>query len=329
MKIVLACGLCLALACFAWPAPETPPPATPAARIVGTSRVIVREAPSTSAGIVARLSLGTAVTELERTSDPVTIGSQTAPWVRVQTADGQTGWVFGAFLRPDEPQRRLGLRQDLLRERRAGLGQANFFDASELAAFAAALAGELTDRPDRAEAELVELLAVRQAAGAIPFNQADRAPYAEWIAREKPRLVYGEPQGQWLLAADSLWALAARYKDLPLGELAAWEAATTMSPGECEGWLDCYLPHLNATLGRYLRLYPAGAHTDAALGQVAEYLKSLLGDTPDGTPMFSVEVPGDCLAELQRLRETVSSCQSSAVKEVLKLLDAIGRHLKK
>ncbi|MCL2374003.1 MAG: SH3 domain-containing protein [Treponema sp.] len=67
-----------------------------------TARLHVRESPTTAANIVTTLDLGAEVQILETGSEE-TIGGITAPWVRVQSANGYTGWSFAGFLEAVQP----------------------------------------------------------------------------------------------------------------------------------------------------------------------------------------------------------------------------------
>ena len=62
-----------------------------------SARLNVRSGPSTDAALVTTLEVGTAVQVLE-TGPQASIGGTIAPWVRVATRDGYTGWCFSGFL---------------------------------------------------------------------------------------------------------------------------------------------------------------------------------------------------------------------------------------
>jgi len=64
-----------------------------------TARLRVRDTPDTDSLIATTLDAGAEVQVLE-TGSVVTIGDVTAPWVRVLTASGFTGWAFSGFLEP-------------------------------------------------------------------------------------------------------------------------------------------------------------------------------------------------------------------------------------
>ena len=62
-----------------------------------TDRLRVRDNPTTDANIVATLDLGAEIQILE-TGSVSTIAGITAPWVRLLSAEGYTGWSFSGFL---------------------------------------------------------------------------------------------------------------------------------------------------------------------------------------------------------------------------------------
>ena len=62
-----------------------------------SARLNVRSGPSTDADLLTTLEAGTAVQVLE-TGPQASIGGAIAPWVRVVTRDGYTGWCFSGFL---------------------------------------------------------------------------------------------------------------------------------------------------------------------------------------------------------------------------------------
>ncbi|MCL2382475.1 MAG: SH3 domain-containing protein [Treponema sp.] len=64
-----------------------------------TVRLRARDDPTTTSLIVTTLDLGAEVQILE-TGPTATIDGITAPWVRIQTANGFTGWSFSGYLEP-------------------------------------------------------------------------------------------------------------------------------------------------------------------------------------------------------------------------------------
>ena len=68
-----------------------------------TDRLRVRENPDTSSAIVTTLDTDTQVQLLE-TGATETIGGITAPWVKVLSENGFTGWAFTGYLEPLAPE---------------------------------------------------------------------------------------------------------------------------------------------------------------------------------------------------------------------------------
>jgi hypothetical protein len=130
----------------------------------------------------------------------------------------------------------------------------------------------------KAELSLLRLRALQKAldehaADPARGSGSDSNPLRQGrIRADSSEVVYGEPQGQWYVSDDALWALRDRYRALPIAEAIAWEAATQQLPGECEGDATCIFGLAEMQAGRYLSLYPRGTHAPAALRQLTEVL---------------------------------------------------------
>jgi len=68
-----------------------------------TDRLRVREKPDTGSAVVTTLDTGTEVQILE-TGATETIGGITAPWVKVLSENGFTGWAFSGYLETLAPE---------------------------------------------------------------------------------------------------------------------------------------------------------------------------------------------------------------------------------
>jgi hypothetical protein len=247
----------------------------------------LRERPETSAPEAGRLQLGTVVDELERSTEKSKIGSAENFWHLVSAPGGARGWVFGGLVAPFEPARRDAVYLKLANDRLAN-ASATFADQAELVRFLDRAVREVTRRDALAELELARLVALARSLASIPFEQLNGPPYKTWTDEHAKQIVYSEPAGQWFVDATRLWDLQRKYKDLPTGERAAWEAAQTPLPGECEGFLPCMLYRETETTGRYLKLYPRGAHVDAALSSLSESLGYVTEDLRGSNPVFEV-----------------------------------------
>lgn len=94
----------------------TPPPPPPAPAVVLPDSILqkrklyvladslrLRTSPELSSTVVTYLSYGEEVIDLNETTEPrkirVSVDEvRTAPWVKIRTKSGKTGWAFGAYL---------------------------------------------------------------------------------------------------------------------------------------------------------------------------------------------------------------------------------------
>jgi hypothetical protein len=70
----------------------------PTTAVLNIDKVRIRENPNLEAKIFDLLNKGDAVDVLDRSSLKVKIDNLEDWWYRVKTADGRTGWVYGAYL---------------------------------------------------------------------------------------------------------------------------------------------------------------------------------------------------------------------------------------
>lgn len=134
------------------------------------------------------------------------------------------------------------------------------------------------------QAEYKRLLALGDRLAKIPVERQDREPHKSFLKKNKKDIVYSEPAGQWFVQADRFWDLAKKNKSLSIADDIGWTAANTPLPGECEGYINCYLYNLTATLGEYLKLFPSGKHRKQALSKFNEWTEPMITDrkTYDG-----------------------------------------------
>ena len=303
-------------------------------RIVIASGARVRSEASAGASEVGRLQLGVVVRELERSGAKEKVGAAEDFWYRVAAPGGVEGWVFGALTAPFEESRRAAIYRKLAADRlKTGdeARTASFSEQTDLVAFLTRAASEMKVRAERGEFELLRLLALHSALSSVPIEKQQEQPYASWLKTHEPQIVYSEPAGQWFVRADLLWDLQKRYADLPqLGERIAWEASQIPLPGECEGYLPCYMHLYTLTEGQYLKLYPRGANADKALGQIADSLAEIVKSI--SSPHNPYEVPAADRAEfrrtLARLRTQISAVPNPNRARAPRELDALGRHFR-
>lgn len=307
-------------------------------RIVVASGARVRSAPNAGGGEVGRLQLGVVVRELERSGAKEKVGAAEDFWYRVAAPGGVEGWVFGALTAPFDEARRAAIYRKLAADRLKTkedddrqLTAALFAEQTDLVAFLTRAASEFKARAERGEFELLRLLALHQSLSYIPIDKQQEQPYQSWLKKYEPQIVYSEPAGQWFVRADLIWDLQKRYADLPtLGERIAWEASQIPLPGECEGYLPCYMHLYTLTEGLYLKLYPRGAHAATVLGQITDSLTEIVKST--SSPNSPYEVPAADRAEFRRtlnlLRAQISAVPNPNRARALRQLDALARHFR-
>jgi hypothetical protein len=224
----------------------------------------LRGGPSATAAAVRTLDIAT----------PLTVeGSAAGEWVRVRAADGARGWVRRDLTVPYDAASPLpALRR--ITERSLAQERAPFATRARLVNVLTGAAGTGTPAA-RAELSLLRLRALQKALDEHASGGGGSAanPLRDGrIRADSSELVYGEPQGQWYVAADRFWALHDRSRGLPIAESIAWHASTQDLPGECESDPTCIFGVAEMTAGRYLALYPRGAHATAARGNLATLL---------------------------------------------------------
>jgi len=237
-------------------------------KITTASNVRVRASPETSAAEVARLKLGTVVSADARSAEQMELGSKKDYWFRVALPGGQQGWVFGPLLADYDPARRqeavLGIIGERLKIEEIGpadsLDLYNFVEGA-LAGARGASKGEL---------ERARLQALDRAVRTMGTDEKGRLSNPEFQKAHERDIYYHELAGGWAVKSEAFWELEAKYRGTPLGDRIAWDAAGALYPGECEGDEVCQFLRLHDTQGRYLGLYPTGAHAAEALRNIKE-----------------------------------------------------------
>jgi hypothetical protein len=314
---------CLTLGCSTRTAPQSS--ARPD-RITLASGVRVRAAPQSSAQEIARLPLGVTLQTLEQSASKEKIGESEDYWYRVSTADGKTGWVFGGLTAPFVPEQREEIYQRIAAEKLKN-ENAEFAEQADLASFLTRAVAEVRTPAVAAELELARLVALERSLSSIPSQTPEQPAQRDWLKRHEEQIVYSEPGGMWLVKLDLFWTLQKKYSALPVAERIAWAGAQNELPGECEGYLPCGFERIMLSEGKYLALYPQGAHAEEALEQIDEMLKSVIEDAQSRDRIF--EVPKEDRASfartLTRLRAVLAETSSAKTAVMLKRLEQIAR----
>lgn len=174
-------------------------------------------------------------------------------------------------------------------------------------------------------AALAWLRALRNVLEAIPIARAS-GPHEQWVKRHESLIVYSEPAGQWLISNNLLDDIHAEYAKSAAADEIAWLAVTNGLPGECEGYVPCYVSSLNTLEGTYLRRHPRGAHRNEAFDLINQSLRSVLDDLlkrPEREDYLKVPADcGDLLATARPLGAAVAGA-NGAKTETMGLLDRL------
>jgi hypothetical protein len=323
-KSILALAVCCLFALVA-PAPAQEVSLGGARQKITTaSAVRARAAPETGAAEVTRLKLGTVVGADARSTEQTELGGKKDYWYRVALPGGQQGWVFGGLLADYDPARG---GETVLRiiEERLKVEEMGPADSLDLYNFVeGALAGGRGTA--RGELELARLRALNRAVGAMGTDEKGRLSNPEFQKAHEREIYYHELAGGWAVKSEAFWELEKRYHGTPLGDRIAWDAAGALYPGECESDEVCQFLRLQDTEGRYLGLYPAGAHAAEALQSIKEALASqeldasLKNRSNDQYARQEREMLRKALTEL---RAAVSKASAPEKADVLRRLDQL------
>jgi hypothetical protein len=242
--------------------------------IVASFSVPVRSQASQSAPLLSNVRLGSVLRVAEKKPE----------WYKVQYfADGRntTGWVPANAVNDLNASGRSEIYRQIVE--RNYKPQMDFEAASEFYEFTSKLGNDLDGSDKAAEIELKRLLALRSALRTIPADRRETAPYRDFLKAQEKEIVYNEPAGEWLVVSNEFWSLHNKYKKTNASEMIAWEAANNPLPGECEGYVNCYLFDMRMRFGEYLNLHPNGARAGEALKNITDYLAPLAADAAQKT----------------------------------------------
>ncbi|HEV2864057.1 MAG TPA: SH3 domain-containing protein [Pyrinomonadaceae bacterium] len=287
-------------------------------KITVASNVRARGGPETSAAEVTRLKLGTVLTATARSADEVEIGGRRGRWYLVSLPAGGTGWVFGGLLADYDAARRGDITRGIIADRLKAETM-SFEEGVDLYNLASAAAAEAKSAAERAGLELSVLRALDRSVLAVPYDKREQAPYRDWLKAHDKEVVYHEFSGNYQVASEAMWALEKKYSGTPAGEEIAWAAAQNPIPSDCESDEVCAFLYLSETDGRYLSLYPAGAHA----AEAAEGLQRAL-ESPQLKETLDTKNPDQYVAQDQKsLRKALTDLRAAVSKSSLPAKTAI------
>jgi outer membrane biosynthesis protein TonB len=298
--------------------------------IVASARV--REDHSLNARELTRLKLGTVVRALEKISQKSADGTKEEVWYKILLPDAKNrptnsaGWISGTVVTSFTPDKSEEIYQKLAADR-LKLEKTDFSDAVELYEFLYRIEPTIKTPKTAAEISLNRLAALKTALKEIPIDKMDEEPYKPFTKAQEKFIVYSEPAGQWFVRSDQFWALQKKYARLPLAEEIAWMAAGNPLPGECEGYVPCYIYLLRVTQAEYLRLYPKGKYSAEALKNISDYFSPIIADIPEKaiyTGPADVSDRADFNKNLVEIRVIVSKLAFLEKDAVMKQIDQLS-----
>ncbi len=232
----------------------------------------VRSKPSLQSEILKQMTIGSVLPMLEENKG----------WFKVSLSkDGEeeekTGWISKKITSTFDEAKPDSIYIQIANKyfKRKSL---SFSTAKELFEFLGPAANSAKSFETGGDLRLKRLLALSAALKVIRPDRSDKAPYKEFLAKYKEEIVYSEPAGEWYVRSANFWELHQRYKKYKIGEKIAWKASANPLPGECEGYINCYLYILRATNGEYLNFYPNGKYSKQALRDTINLLEPIVAD---------------------------------------------------
>jgi hypothetical protein len=286
-------------------------------RITSASNVRLRASPADTAAVVANLPLGTDLFTLDASGDG-------GAWTRVRTTTGQDGWLPSRLVRSVTAAGRLDVIESIVQERLARKGD-TFAPRAELLEFVERTIKNVQDPEAAGRFALYWGRATTAALAAVPRANAKMPPYKDWLAARAGAVVDNEPGGRWLIRAERLWDLHDRHARTGSADELAWAAVANGLPGECEGFVPCYVRRLNLLEGEYLRRSLLGQHVGEAVARVAERASGWAG--PDLKPYF-FNPATDCaelVQSLDPLRAALAATRNEHLPAAQTNLDKLRR----
>lgn len=256
------------------PSPKASPTATPKESlqlIAIAAGARVRAQASTSSAELSRVKLGSLIKVLEKTK---------ADWYRIEIPakpKNVVGWMSGQVADDWDINKREEIYRQIVARNYKSQGM-SFLDASELFEFLDKAQSEIKSPKLLPDFALKELIVLKQTLKAIPFGKGESNPYKTFLKNNDKFVVFSEPSGEWYIRSEIIWNMQRSYPDSPQAEEIAWLGAQNPLPGECEGYVNCYLFKLRETAARYLDAYPNGKHTAESLKNIQNQLDPIIAD---------------------------------------------------
>lgn len=307
------------------PKPKSTPSPTPAKPkelpqiIVSVTSGRVRKEPDTSAETLQTVKLGTTFGIL----------GQNDKWFNVKLLNdenAESGWISKTISQTFLNSKRSETYQKLA-DKYLSQTSTDFATSAQVFEFLTKAATEVTDSKQVAELSLKRLRVLQSALRQIPLDKQDQNPYKDFLQTNQKEIVYSEPAGQWYVGSVVFWELHEKFKSSPTGEEIAWTASQNPLPGECEGYINCYLDMLRSTDAEYLNFYPNGKYSRQSLKNIINLLEPIVADARDKTIYVSagdISDRADFNRYLTELRAIISKTPHLEKSKPLQQIKLIG-----
>ncbi len=301
----------------------TAPQPAPISKAAIGEQIIVVAAPSKIRREPKANSTQIAVAKIGKT---FAVGGRNGDWYRVEYASGKSGWISGALIKNYKAGDRDKIYADIanryFKQKTIDVGT-----AAEVLEFLRTAQTLIGGDDGQAELNLKRLRVLSLALKSIPAAKSDEPPYKNFLKTNEKEIVYSDPGGQWFVRSEILWDLRERFAKLPIAEEIAWDAAQNPIPGECEGYVNCYLYQIRATDGEYLSFYPNGRRAKEALKNLTDYLEPLAAElkkNAGSAPPSDISDRAEFNRFLTELRAIVSKMSDLDKEKSLRLIKQIG-----
>lgn len=288
--------------------------------IVTATNVIVRQQASAKSARLASVKLGKILPIVKRGPS----------FYQVEYESGKSGWISTTYTRDFDPEKREAVYREI-GDKYSKAKKIEIENAAEVTEFLrSAQAFAKTDEV-RADLNFKRLRFIAAALKTIPFGKGEQFPSKNFIKANEKDVVYSEPSGEWYVRAESLWDLREKFATTAVAEEIAWTAANTKIPGECEGYINCYLYNIRSADGEYLNLYPNGKYAQQALINIGKYLDPFIADISEKTvytPPSDISDRAEFNRFLTELRAIVSKPSNIEKNKVLKQINDLGEGYK-
>ena len=288
--------------------------------IVTATNVIVHQEESVKSARLSAVKLGQVLPVVKKGS----------AFYQVEYEKGKNGWISTTYTRDFAADKREAVYREIAAKYLKSK-TVDYANASEITDFLRTAAALVKTDEARADLSFKRLQFIAAALKAIPSGKGEQFPYKNFIKANEKDCVYSEPSAEWYVRADSFWELHEKFIKTPQSEEIAWTAANTPIPGECEGYINCYLFNIRATDGEYLNFYPNGKYAQKALINIANYLEPLVADIKEKkvyTPPSDISDRAEFNRFLTEIRAIISKVPNIEKNKILKQINDLGEGYK-